>query len=605
MFAGSTAVSLICLLILFLLPAAAQEGRRSATIGSVIDGNTLLTTEREQLRLIDVGLPQEQSHRDSLVEYLRGRVAGKKVLLERDYLERDGDGAALVYVFVDDQLLNAEILARGLAKMKHSSVNVRYQVLFFKSQASAYRAGYGIWGGRPVEKEGESAGSAAKGVTSASRPVRYERVKKQVLIKAERMNNDGVDKAEKGDMQGAINLWQDAAQLMPELLEGRYNLVRGKIELGSHDEAEALIKKLMEERPKEALPHTLLGMALLGRGKPDEALEHHKQALSLKPDLYEARLNIARTYETVGDLQRALYEYNGAKAMASDDPYVHFAIGGLYQSMGESDKAQQSLNKSLELSSSESFGSAVRSKLEAVESEKGVSTDVLSERLSSGVVQVQVTRMARNPLVPLSPAVRQTSIGAGFILNSKGEVITSAKLISDAGGITVRLYEAGAGGLSQTSYPAEVVIYKQLPSVKDVPFLDFALIRMTTLPKGLKALELSSASNLKPDAEVYSMGYPGGKGRKLLKGVVTDVREVPGDEKQRAALLKSYPAMGTSPVKKVKIVVSDLTVDEQLQGAPLVDKSGRVIGLNVLDFPGYEGKSVSLDIGSVRGALQR
>jgi S1-C subfamily serine protease len=411
--------------------------------------------------------------------------------------------------------------------------------------------------------------------------------------------------AEKGDMKGAASRWEEATKLMPELFEASYNLARAKIELGLYDDAQKLVEKLIKEKPQEAVLYTLLGTALLGQGTPDDAISMHRKALSLDPDLYEARLNIARTYETVGNLQRALYEYNKIKKSAPNDPYLYLSIGSLYQSLGNEEKAMENFNKALEVSTDETVSSAVRAKLEALEAEKGLSQDALSEKLAPAIVQVQAVKIVPHPQFPQTRTIRQASIGAGFIVSGREEVITSAKLISKAAEITVRFYDPVSGTLGKTAYPAEVVVSGRIPSVNEVPFLDFALLKMSSSPQGLQALEFGDSSSVSIDDVVYTMGYPGGKEHKLLKGTVTEIRDMPGSEQQRMAFLKRYPAIKASPVKSVKLLVNDLGIDEQLLGAPLVNKRGQIIGINVVGLQGYEGESVALDINSVRTVLQR
>jgi S1-C subfamily serine protease len=95
------------------------------------------------------------------------------------------------------------------------------------------------------------------------------------------------------------------------------------------------------------------------------------------------------------------------------------------------------------------------------------------------------------------------------------------------------------------------------------------------------------------------MGYPGSKSYNLIKGSVLRVQEFPKDDRQNMVLLKA------SPIKKVKLLITDMSMSGELAGAPFVNKSGQMVGINVIDLAGYEGQNISLDIDSVRTALQR
>ena len=604
------AVVLLFLLVFIFLSAEAQEERWSATIKRVIDGNTLLTADEEKLRLIDIRLPPTPELRDSLVKFLKKRVEGKEVLLEKDYQERDEDGALLVYVYLGDDLLNAEVLARGLALMERRTLNVKYQVPLMKSQASAFRESRGIWVGGIVSGvglvEGKITTAPSEKEVVISRPVRYERVEKEALSRAERINNEGVRKAAKGDLEGAMADWEAAARLVPRPFEPHYNLLRAMIEKRLYRRALSLLNLFMEKKPEDAQLYTIRGLALLELGRHEEAREQQKKALSLNPGFFEARLNMARTYEAMGNLKRAIREYERAVDLSPFDPYLHFTIGSLYRSLGEEDKAQESFDMSLENSLDEDFTSKVYSKLEDMKEGKEQAAENLQNALLSSVVQVQVTRLVPHPEMPRTRRVRRTFIGAGFI-TGRGEILTSARLVSGAKDIDVRPYDPKLGRLSEKSYPARVLITRRMPLVSEVPFLDFALIRMISPPRGLGSLKLGSASEVDTEDTVYTMGYPGSKAHKLIEGSITEMGDLPANEKQRLAMLKKYPRIKASPLKKVKLLVTDFSINSngQLQGAPLVNGLGNVIGINVVGLPGYESQSISLDIDSVRKALGR
>ena len=54
-------------------------------------------------------------------------------------------GRLLAYVWVDETMVNAELLRRGLAQVMTVPPNVRHQPLFLKLQREARDAGRGLW----------------------------------------------------------------------------------------------------------------------------------------------------------------------------------------------------------------------------------------------------------------------------------------------------------------------------------------------------------------------------------------------------------------------------------------------------------------------------
>jgi len=72
-------------------------------------------------------------------------VEGKEVRLERDISETDRYGRLLRYVYVDDVLVNAELVRQGLAQAKAYPPDTRYQGYLEEMEAEAREAGRGIW----------------------------------------------------------------------------------------------------------------------------------------------------------------------------------------------------------------------------------------------------------------------------------------------------------------------------------------------------------------------------------------------------------------------------------------------------------------------------
>ena len=90
-------------------------------VGRVTDGDTLLLTNGEYLRLIGVDTP-ETKHPKKPVEYFgkeaylftKNMVEGKEVRLEYDQTRRDKYNRILAYVYLlDGTFLNAEIIKQG------------------------------------------------------------------------------------------------------------------------------------------------------------------------------------------------------------------------------------------------------------------------------------------------------------------------------------------------------------------------------------------------------------------------------------------------------------------------------------------------------------
>src|SRR5262245_59158210 len=105
----------------------------------VIDGDTIrinLQGRIETVRYIGIDAPEthhptkgsEPGGREA-TEANRQLVAGQPVRLELDAQERDRNERLLAYVYVRDQMVNAELVQRGFAQATTTPTNIRHQEL--------------------------------------------------------------------------------------------------------------------------------------------------------------------------------------------------------------------------------------------------------------------------------------------------------------------------------------------------------------------------------------------------------------------------------------------------------------------------------------------
>jgi micrococcal nuclease len=161
---GSLILLVIAALVL-LRPAANDDssgeagGRAtaSALVVRVIDGDTVevsIDGEREEVRYIGVDTP-ETVKPDTPVQCFGPRasavnrrlVEGRRVRLVFDRERRDVYGRLLAYVYVDEQLVSAALVRRGLARTLTIPPNDRFAELLARLEHRAAVVGRGLWGG--------------------------------------------------------------------------------------------------------------------------------------------------------------------------------------------------------------------------------------------------------------------------------------------------------------------------------------------------------------------------------------------------------------------------------------------------------------------------
>ncbi len=141
-------------LLALALPAAAQS-TLAGTVIRIVDGDTIHVRVGERLEKVRyIGVNTPELHHPRKGEEPGGRAAaavnrdllsGRRVRLELDAQSRDRYGRLLAYVWVDDIMVNAELVRRGFAQVMTVPPNVRHQALFLKLQREAREAGRGLW----------------------------------------------------------------------------------------------------------------------------------------------------------------------------------------------------------------------------------------------------------------------------------------------------------------------------------------------------------------------------------------------------------------------------------------------------------------------------
>jgi micrococcal nuclease len=127
-------------------------------VARVIDGDTLLLSNGERVRLIGVDTPElhhplkpVQYFAREASEFTRSMVEGKRVRLEYERRKRDKYGRLLAYVYLEDgTLLNAEIIKRGYG-FAYTKYPFRYLDVFRQYQREAREHERGLW--KHKEKE--------------------------------------------------------------------------------------------------------------------------------------------------------------------------------------------------------------------------------------------------------------------------------------------------------------------------------------------------------------------------------------------------------------------------------------------------------------------
>ncbi len=173
----------------------------------------------------------------------------------------------------------------------------------------------------------------------------------------------------------------------------------------------------------------------------------------------------------------------------------------------------------------------------------------LFERATPSVVYITTSTVRRNYYSRNAMEVPRGS-GSGFIWDYNGHIITNYHVIQGADRLQVTLAD-------QTTYDAELI--------GQAPTKDLAVLRIKAPKNKLNPLPVGKSYNLKVGQFVFAIGNPFGLDQTLTTGIIS-------------ALGREINSVGGLPIRDV--IQTDAAINPGNSGGPLLDSSGRLIGVN-------------------------
>jgi 2-alkenal reductase len=166
---------------------------------------------------------------------------------------------------------------------------------------------------------------------------------------------------------------------------------------------------------------------------------------------------------------------------------------------------------------------------------------------AASVAYITTEQVRFNPFQGLGVA---QGAGSGFVWDKAGHIVTNFHVIQGAGTVYVQLHAGDP-------IPARVIGGAQE--------YDIAVVRLRDPPRDLKPLPIGTSKNLRVGQATYAIGNPFGLSRTLTTGIVS-------------ALERRLPTAQGREVRGV--IQTDAAINPGNSGGPLLDSSGRLIGVN-------------------------
>ncbi len=164
-----------------------------------------------------------------------------------------------------------------------------------------------------------------------------------------------------------------------------------------------------------------------------------------------------------------------------------------------------------------------------------------------------------------------SGVGSGFIISEDGYIITNEHVVDGASKVIVTLNDS-------KEYQAKIIGVDKRT--------DLALLKIEA--KGLKALEMGNSESLKKGQWVLAIGSPYGLESTVTSGIVSAINRDTGDY--------------------LPFIQTDVAINPGNSGGPLIDLSGKVVGVNSQIYTrsgGFMGISFSIPISEAMKVVEQ
>ena len=197
---------------------------------------------------------------------------------------------------------------------------------------------------------------------------------------------------------------------------------------------------------------------------------------------------------------------------------------------------------------------------------------------SPGVVDITVNQSDSSGANP--GGGQSQAEGSGFVVDTKGDIVTNAHVVDGATSIKVRF---------QTGKTAKATLVGADDST------DVAVIKVDVDSSQLHPLSFGTSSSVQVGQSVAAIGSPFGLPESMTSGIVSALNRTitaGGDQNQQQY---GNATSGTTTYKNM--IQTDAALNEGNSGGPLVNAAGQVIGINSVIETSGQSSSGNIGLG--------
>lgn len=178
----------------------------------------------------------------------------------------------------------------------------------------------------------------------------------------------------------------------------------------------------------------------------------------------------------------------------------------------------------------------------------------LFEETSPSVCFINTSKMTQTSYWSRNVYETPSGSGSGFIWDKEGSIVTNFHVVKGASKITVTLSD-------MSTWEAEVLGKE--------PNKDLAVLRIKAPRRVLTPIKVGFSNDLKVGQSVFAIGNPFGLDQTLTTGIIS-------------ALGREINSINGFPIDDV--IQTDAAINPGNSGGPLLDSSGRLIGVNTMIY---------------------
>jgi tetratricopeptide (TPR) repeat protein len=155
-----------------------------------------------------------------------------------------------------------------------------------------------------------------------------------------------------GYWSSSYDLWTHALDVTDRNFIAQDNLGGALLLLGKPDEAYSHFQAAAQINPADPMSHSNLGAYLQEHGQLAEAIEQHKQTISLTSDaglLAATYANLGAAYRKLGQDDKARDSYDQALRLNPNQSNAYLGLGQLLEKQNRLDEAISNYSRSVEL----------------------------------------------------------------------------------------------------------------------------------------------------------------------------------------------------------------------------------------------------------------